>query len=155
MRGKHREKENRSIFEVKKIHKMRTSLKYHWTPFTKIQLVLAESRAKSTSSASWTSKGYSRSARRTTLLSQFTLTVANSAPLSTGKKVANHIPWTPWDKQTSSKAIWSGDFQCSPIDSNTCNRGHFSALYLRFVLLPDSYGILLYKLKLKLKLKLK
>jgi hypothetical protein len=65
--------------------------------------------------------------------------LANSAPLYTGKKVANHSPWTPWGKQTSSKiSIWSGGF---PFLSNTfthLHRGHFRYDYTwRFGLLPD------------------
>jgi hypothetical protein len=46
--------------------------------------------------------------------------LAKSTSLNTRKKVANHSPWTPQGKQTSSKDIWSGDFHSSPIHSNTC-----------------------------------
>jgi hypothetical protein len=42
------------------------------------------------------------------------INIAKSAPLATRKKVTNHSPWSPRDKQTSSKDIWSGDFHCSP-----------------------------------------
>jgi hypothetical protein len=55
------------------------------------------------------------------LLSPLELTVANSASLAMAKQwpfTALETP--PRDKQTSSKDIWSGDFHCSPIDSNTC-----------------------------------
>jgi hypothetical protein len=71
------------------------------------------------------------------------INLVNSAPLCMGKKVANHSPWTPWGKQTSSKDIWSGGF---PFLSNTfthiSNRGHFRyACTWRFGLLPDSFKI--------------
>jgi hypothetical protein len=98
-------------------------------------LILWQMILKKTMSVSGTNILDSRPASRTTLLLPLELTAANSAPLSTGKKGANHSPLTPRDKQ--SKDIWSGDFHCSPIiESNTCNRGHFSVSDLRFGFLP-------------------
>jgi hypothetical protein len=48
------------------------------------------------------------------------LILAKSTPLATRRKVANHSPWTPRGKQTSSKDIWNRDFHSSPIHSHTC-----------------------------------
>jgi hypothetical protein len=66
------------------------------------------------------------------------LILAKSTPLATRRKVANHSPWTPRGKQTSSKDIWSGDF---PFLSNTfthLHRGHFRyACTWGIGLLPD------------------
>jgi hypothetical protein len=54
------------------------------------------------------------------------------------RKVANHSPWTPRGKQTSSKDIWSGGF---PFLSNTfthLHQGHFRyACTWGIGLLPD------------------
>jgi hypothetical protein len=76
--------------------------------------------------------------QKTILDTQGLQSPANSAPLRTGKKVANHSPWTPRGKQSSSKDIWSGGF---PFLSNTfthLHRGHFGyACTWRFGLLPD------------------
>jgi hypothetical protein len=53
------------------------------------------------------------------------LSLAKSTPLAARRKVANHSPWTPRGKQTSSMDIWSWGF---PFLSNTfthLHRGHF------------------------------
>jgi ribosomal protein L31 len=64
--------------------------------------------------SSWTPKGYNRPPVGLGSLRSW-INQANSVPLCTRKEVANHSPWTPQSKQTSSKDIWSWDFHCTPI----------------------------------------
>jgi hypothetical protein len=84
--------------------------------------------------ACWAPRVNSHSASRL-LLSPWELTESSQfcCHYTTHKKVANHSSWNktpPWDKQLSSKDIWSGDFHVLSNRFKHLHRGHFRSATL-------------------------